>query len=152
MTYRSVMEVLKWTEVDTVLKITPVSQLWQQVCNSQELWLTLIETAEWSYEDTRLPAKETYRALNQTWKSCKCVLVKDKEVGVYNCSGRKWEHTWRLDNQLFESFSAAVLLSAYELLGCGGRCTTTTVFSLKSGVSHREADMLNMQVYICIWQ
>ena len=81
MNYRSVIEVLQWSDVRTILGLAETSQVWRQVCASEELWDSLLASSSLTPDPSQsnLPPKSAYKLLSQQQR---CLLV---ERFVYLC-------------------------------------------------------------------
>jgi hypothetical protein len=107
--YRAAIEVLKWTEAKTVLQVAQVSQLWQRITSSEELWHSLLEEDGLKIEDLeQVPptAQACYRALIITRY---LVLFRDEHLYLYDCKDRTFEHSYPVTSVFTESCAVALL-------------------------------------------
>ena len=141
--YRRVLEVLKWTEVQTVLKAAaPVSQLWFSAASSEELWISQCEAENLSLEDLEEPlpsAQSCYRLL----KACKnsvVVLRADNSIQVFNCQNQTLGSSVLFPRNMLSDTTAVVLLSIQSLFLCGDRLSA--LLSLTTGALTKLPDMI----------
>lgn len=149
MQYRSLLEVLKWSDPDTALHLATVSRGWSVASNSQELWYSLIDSADFPpYEVTStVSAKEKYRFLNHHWKQKKCFLVNGNQAALYNCYQQTWMRTWENSSLSTDAHCAAVFLSGDDVLVCGGTTSNCVIFRSKSGTVQAVASMQQVRRY-----
>ena len=103
------MEVLKWTEAKTVLQVAEVSQLWQRITSSEELWQSMLEADDLKIENMeQVPstAQACYRALAITRY---LVLFRDEHLYLYDCQNRTFEHSYPAISVFTESCAVALL-------------------------------------------
>lgn len=141
--YRRVLEVLKWTEVQTVLKAAAqVSQLWFSAASSEELWICECEAEDLSLEslDEPLPsAKSCYRLLKPC-KSSLIVLCENDSLQVFNCQKQTFGCSVAFPRTKFTDTTAAVFLSTQSLFWCGEGLSA--VLSLTTGALTKLSDMI----------
>ena len=147
--YRSVLEVLKWNDHDTVLHIAEVSRVWSQVCASQELWFSLLDSSH--FDPTEVPslssAQAIYRHIYSYRKPKRCVLVDNTRVSLYNCTDQSWVRTWECKVLPGNRYCAAVWVNYNEVLFTGGGCRECTLFSVRTGGIRRTTSMVNVRSY-----
>ena len=143
------MEVLKWSDAGTVLRVASTSQVWRQVCNSQELWLSLLEAADFSRDEAPsiFSPKAAFRVINALRKQKRCVMVDASHISLYNCTERRWVQSWEKNALPGNKYCAAVLLSYYQVLLCGGGCRDCTLFECRSGEVQTAPAMLHVRSY-----
>ena len=149
LTYRSLLETLKWSDPGTVLQTAVVSQLWRRVCDSKELWFSLLDYASFRTEeiDSVLSPKETYRSINDLRRQKRCLIVDESKVAVYSCFLRKTLQVWNRAVFPGNYFCAAVLLSHHKVLFCGGNTENCSIFDMNSGVVQSTAPMQRQRTY-----
>ncbi len=141
--YRRVLEVLKWTEVQTILKFAAeVSQLWFSAAASEELWICQCEAENLSFEDLEEPlpsAQSCYRRL-KICKNSLIVLHADNSFQVFNCQNQTLGSSVPFPGNMFSDTTAAVLLSTHSLFLCGEGLSA--LLSLTTGALTKLPDMI----------
>lgn len=138
--YRAVIEVLKWTEAGTVLKIAHVSRLWRNIASSEELWYSLLEADGLQTEDLEqvpLTAQACYRELIIT---CHLVLFRDEHLYIYDCRHASFERSYPCSVSAFKESCAVTLVRPQTVFAC---CLTDTAqMRLTEGTFESLAPML----------
>ena len=147
--YRCVIEVLKWTDAETVLHAAVTSQVWSQVCDANELWHHLLDSVYFHSQEVSSVStpKDTYRVCNLQRKLKKCILADNTHVSVYDCIERKWTRTWTCNALPGSKVGTAVLLPTDLILFSGGHSALCTLFHMKTGLISPTASMLHTRSY-----
>ena len=131
------MEVLRWSDVPTILSIETASKTWYRVCEAKELWREMaeiygvdIDQGETTFTP-KIAFKELYLAKNQ------CYLL---------CKRREWLQSWSLKTPHSRS-CACVILSLSQVLFCGGGGSQVSLFSPSSNSLTPYPDMLHPRSY-----
>lgn len=125
---RLVLEVLKWTEPQAVLKdFALVTQVWRRACATDELWSAFCEDCEIVPDPGTVP-KEAYRQ----GKPCKDIpVLQTTALAQFNCMTKAIVTLIKFQQVLEDVYSlAAVLLPSGSLLCCGGNCDDTALIKV----------------------
>lgn len=116
--YRTILEVLKWTETKTILQTASLtSQLWHSATTSEELWTTFLEALPAEALQHLPSAQDRYRAFVDLQHIPRLVSRLHSHLNVFNCGTCSFEQTLPFPHPF--NNRAAVALSAYQLYICG---------------------------------
>ena len=122
---RALLEVLKWVEAWDLLQATAVvSGLWSELSACEELWYSLSEDAGLEVDSS---PKATYRE-----NICTALpVISQSKLQLFLLFTKKLRPLITFPDPLYDDYCmAAVLLPGRNLLVCGGRCNSASLFSL----------------------
>lgn len=143
--YRTVIEVLKWTEAKTVLGVAHVSRLWRGISSSEELWYSLLEAEGLQVEDLEQvlsTAQACYRELIITRH---LVLFRDESLYLYDCMHATFERSYPCSSTPFKESCAVAFVPPQSVFVC---CLTGTAqMRLSEGTFESLDPMLYSRQY-----
>ena len=149
-TYRSILEVLKWTDPPTSLRSSAVSLVWSQVCVSQELWYSYLDSLNIQSEEVgfRCPAaKDTYRVILTSRRLAEsCVVATDDQLTLYSCPEQRAVRTFERNMTGYAS-TVILLLPNSTAFFCGGGSAYCHTYSLLTGEFLFKPDMRHHRSY-----
>ena len=107
-TYRSVLEVLKWTEFTELCEqLNFVCKLWLKAADSEEVWNTVCEIHGINWSATALSSKTLFRTQNT---QSTLFVVHTGLLFVYDVQNQAWKPTIHLEPPVsFDKLSSIVL-------------------------------------------